>query len=169
MKWINTQELVSMLKLFPNAQVEASAYLGCSLASTHLWKYSASENCFLHTIGAKSKPYSESELLRLYSNQHWKVKPFFFLKDDQEKQIAVRLVEELVMLGHLEDIITECELENVRLCEYCHHLMNEGWLVDDIRTFCSDKCLRSAGIVISEQQSHSLETNSLAYWTKWED
>lgn len=170
MKWMNTQELVSILKRFPNEQVEASAYPGGNLASAHLWQYSASEKCFLHTIGAESKSYSESELLRLYGDQYWKVKPFF-LRDDQEKQIALRLVEELGMLGRLEDIIEECELENVRVCEHCHHLMSEGWLVDDIRTFCSDKCLRNAcsDIDVSALQTDSQETDCLAYWTKWED
>lgn len=168
---MNTQELASMLKRFPNEQVEASAYLGYGLTSSHLWTYSADSKCFLHTIGAKAKSYTEAELRRLYSNQFWKVKPFFFLEDGQEKQLAVLLIEELGMLGLLEDIISEYEIEDVRICEHCHHLMNEGWLVDDIRTFCSDKCLQSAfpDIAVSGLRSHPQDENCRAYWTRWED
>ncbi len=169
MKWINTHQLVAILKRFPNEQVETSAYLGCGIISPYLWKYN--KKCFLLTIGAKSKSFFEDELVRLYSNQYWKVKPFFYLKDDQERQLAIQLVEELEILGHLEDIIIECEIDKVRICEHCHRLMNEGWLVDDIRTFCSDKCLRNAypDIVISDLQAHLLEHNCMAYWTKWEE
>jgi len=171
MKWINTQELISILKQFPNQQISISAYLGHSVASVHCWEYSTSTKCFMHHIGTASKSYSETEMLQLYCSQHWKVKPFFCLRDNHEKQLAVRMVEELVMLGHLDDIISEYEIDNVRICEQCHHLMNEGWLVDDIRTFCSDECLLRTypNIKISELQAHSLSSNSFAYWTKWEE
>ena len=171
MKWINTQELVSILQRFPNEQVEASAYLGRSLSSIYQWSYSTEEKCFLCTIGSKFKKHSKVELFRLYGSQHWNVKTSFFLRDDYEECIAVRLVEELGILGHLEDIISESELDNVRVCEHCHHLMDEGWLVDDSRTFCSDECLRSAysDIDISKLQTHSLDIKCRAYWTKWEE
>lgn len=171
MKWINTQELVSILQRFPNEQIEASAYLCCGLSSYHLWSYSIDEKRFLHTIGTKSKTYSKVELFRLYSYQYWKVKPAVFLRNDHEKSIAVRLVEELGILGCLENIILDREIDNVRVCEHCHHLMDEGWLVDDSRTFCSSECLRSTcpDIDISESQTHSLDVNCRAYWTKWEE
>ena len=109
-------------------------------------------------------------MLRLYGNQHWYVKPFFSLNDDHEKQLANRLVEELIELGRLEDIISENEIKNVRVCEHCHHLMNEGWLVDDIRTFCSNECLLSTfpNINISEWQANATDDSSSAYWTAWE-
>lgn len=179
MKWINTQDLVSILQRFPNEQVAASAYLGCGISSAHLWSYSAEEKCLLHTmdekcfrhtIATKSRCYSEVELYRLYGDYHWKVEPSFYLRDDHEAQIAVRLVEELGTLGRLEDMISESELDNVRVCEHCHHLMDEGWLVDDIRTFCSDECLRSAypKIDMDELQAHALDSDCRAYWTRWE-
>lgn len=171
MKWMNTQEFVSMLKRFPNKRIEVSSYLGSSIASIHCWEYSQNTKGFIHHIGTTYKYYSETELIRLYSSQHWKVKPFFSLKDNQEKRLAVRMIEELIMLGHLDDIISEYEIDNVRVCEHCHHLMIEGWLVDDIRTFCSDECLlyESPNICISELNAHSLDADCLAYWTKWEE
>ncbi len=171
MKWINTQELVSILKRFPDEQVETSAYLGRGITSTHLWRYSAEENCFQHTISAKSNSYSVTGMFRLYGNYHWRVKPSFFLRDEREKEMAILLVEELGILGRLEDIITENELDSVRICEHCHHLMDEGWLVDDIQTFCSDKCLQSSipNTGASECTARSLEAKRWAYWTKWEE
>lgn len=170
MKWINTQEFVLILKRFPNKQIEASAYLGFNVTSVHRWKYSSDTNRFMHTISNVSKTYSEIEFLRLYGNQHWMVKPFFSLKDDHEKQLAIRMVEELIMLGRMEDIICENEVNNVRVCEHCHHLMNEGWLVDDIRTFCSNECLLNTfpKVNIAELQANAIDENNSAYWTVWE-
>ena len=171
MKWINTQELAFILKRFPNDQIEASAYLSYSDISAHCWEYSSNINGYIHHIGTASKSYSEAELLRLYNGQYWKVKPFFSLKDNHEKQLAVRMIEELIMLGHLDDIISEYDIGDVRICEHCHHLMDEGWLVDDILTFCSNECLLQAypNTNLSDLQSHALDADCLAYWTKWED
>lgn len=171
MKWINTQELISMLKRFPDKPIVASAYLGSNVTSAHCWEYSSNTNDLIHHIGTASKSYSETEMFRLYYNLHWKVKTFFSLRDNHERQLAIRMVEELVMLGCLDEIISEYEIDNLRICEHCHHLMDEGWLVDDIRTFCSNECLFNEypDINISELQSHSLDTDSLAYWTKWEE
>lgn len=180
MKWMNTQELVSILQRFPKEQVEASVYLGSGLVSNHIWMYSIDDGHFQHTLGdghfqhtseAKSRRCSEAELYRSYSHHHWKVKPSFFLRNGHEKQMALRIVEELGVLGLLEDFITECELDNVRICEHCHHLMDEGWLVDDCRTFCSDECLRSAypNIDISELQAQPPDSDCWAYWTRWEE
>ena len=158
MKWMNTQELVSILQRFPDENVEACAYLGCDVSSSCLWSYSTEKNVFFYTT-------------RTYGSWHWNLKPSFFLRDDHEKKIAVRLVEELGILGYLEDIILESELNNVRVCEQCHHLMVEGWLVDDIRTFCSDECLRNAypDINISELETCSIDDSCWGYWTKWEE
>ena len=47
-------------------------------------------------------------------------------------------------MGHMEEIILEYEVEDVRLCEHCHRLMDEGWLVGGMQTFCSDDCLKSS-------------------------
>lgn len=170
MKWIDTQELVSMLKRFPDEQLEASACPVLQSAANYLWKYSTAKKRFLLSAGANLKSYAEAELLRRYGGLHWKPNPSLFLKGYQERQIAIRLVEELGMLGLLEDIIVECELENVRVCEHCHHLMDEGWLVDDAQAFCSDECLKKAypSIDISNLRSHAVDEDCQAYWTKWE-
>lgn len=171
MKWINTQELVSLLKRFPNKQIKISAYLGYNINSLYCWEYSQKKNCFICHTGTTSKSFSETEIFRLYCNWHWKVRTIFFLMSNHEKQLAIRLIEELVLLDRLNDIIEKNEIDNVRICEHCHHLMDEGWLVDDIHTFCSDECLLCAfpNICIDELKAHSLDDRCLAYWTKWED
>lgn len=171
MKLINTQELVSILKRFPNKQIVSFAYLGNNITSAHRWEYSTDLNVFIHTIGNVAKSYSEAEMFRLYCNQYWNVTLFFSLRNDHEKQLAIRLVEELIVLGRLEDIISENEINNMRVCEHCHHLMNEGWLVDDIRTFCSNECLLSTfpDVNISGLQSNATDDNCSAYWTAWEE
>ena len=46
MKWINTQELVSILKRFPNKQIDSLAYLGNNVTSAHRWEYSTELNGF---------------------------------------------------------------------------------------------------------------------------
>lgn len=170
MKWINTQELVSMLKRFPSKQIDSLAYLGNNITSAHRWEYSTELNVFILTIGNVAKSYSEAEMFRLYCNRYWNVIPFFFLRNDLEKQLANRLVEELIVLGRLEDIIIDNGIDNLRVCEHCHHLMNEGWLVDDIRTFCSNDCLLSIfpNVNIPGLQSNATDDNSSAYWTAWE-
>lgn len=170
MKWMNTPELVSILKRFPNKRIEVSAYLGYGIASAYCWEYSPETKSIVQHVGTASKSCSETEMCRLYNNQHWRVKPFFSLKDDHEKQLAIQLVEELAVLGCLDDILSEYEIDNVRVCEHCHHLLDEGWLVDDIRTFCSDECLLHVfpNLCVSEVKAHSVDADSWAYWTKWE-
>ncbi len=170
MKWISTQELVSMLKRFPNKRIEASAYLGHSVGSAYCWEYSINTNHFMLNIGTTAQSFTETEMFRLYGHLHWNVKPFFSLRNGHEKKLANRLVEELVMLGCLEDIICENAIDDIRVCEHCLHLMNEGWLVDDSRTFCSNKCLLSTfpHVCISELQTNATDDNSSAYWTVWE-
>ncbi len=169
MKWIDTQELVSLLKRFPNEPIEASAYLDRSVASVHNWKYSSSQDNFLCQVGSSSISCSEVELLRLYKRHFWKITRFFSLRDAPERKLAVRMVEELIMLGHLDDIITDYEIDNVRVCEHCHHLMNEGWIVNDARTFCSDECLLSACPEYNDGNLQEMAGGDSLYWTAWED
>ena len=171
MKWIDTLELMALLKRFPNEQIEATAHLSERETSAYLWKYSAKGKCFQQSIGTKTKLYSRAEMLRFYRHQRWKIKSSFFLRDNHEKEMAIQLVEELGILCQLEGIITEKELDDIRICEHCHHLMDEGWLVDDCRTFCSDDCLEAVfpNINHSRTAENSLEENHSAYWTKWED
>lgn len=163
-------EVSLLAQAIPDKRIAVFAYPGGS-GSSQSWEYSLNSDGFMHHLGATSLSYSETELFRLYRHQHWKVKPFFTLKDNRERRIAIRLVEELVMLGHLDELISEYEINHVRTCEHCHHLMDEGWLVDEIRTFCSDECLLRAcpNMNMQDLQAHSSDVDSLAYWPKWED
>lgn len=90
MKWITTYEPANMPHRFPDRQAEESDYLCFGLMSTHLWKYSSEKKHLLHSTGTKTECVSDSELLRLYCNQHWKIKPFFVLRDYYKRQKAPR-------------------------------------------------------------------------------
>lgn len=48
--------------------------------------------------------------------------------------------------------------------------MDEGWLVDDIRTFCSDGCLQAEfpNADLDVLKAEAGEEGCWAYWTKWE-
>lgn len=88
MKWITTYEPANILHRFPDRQAEESDYLCFGQMSTHLWKYSSEKKHLLHSTGTKTECVSDTELLRLYCNKHWKVKPFFVLRDDHEGKKA---------------------------------------------------------------------------------
>lgn len=77
----------------------------------------------------------------------------------------------MVTRGYMSDGIMEYGIESVRICEHCQCLMNEGWLVDDMRTFCSDECLERdmPQLDIQELKAHANEEGCSAYWTEWED
>ena len=143
MKWMNTKELVSLLKRFPNEEVEVVDYQDGSLASALFGMKADGEKCFRLTWDGETKTYSEAEVLRSYGNRYWKIVSSLFLRSEHERQIALRMVEELGLLGCLDDIIAEHGLDNVRVCEHCHRLMDEGWLVDDVRTFVRTNVCKS--------------------------
>lgn len=90
MKWITTYEPANMPHRFPDRQAEESDYLCFGLMSTHLWKYSSEKKHLLHSTGTKTECVSDTELLRLYCNKHWKIKPFFVLRDYYKRQKAPR-------------------------------------------------------------------------------
>lgn len=46
MKWMNTKELVSLLKRFPNEEVKVVDYQDGSLASAHFGMKADGEKCF---------------------------------------------------------------------------------------------------------------------------
>lgn len=170
MNWITTQEFISMLKRFPEKQIEVSLYLGRGIRSTHWWEYHKKEKMFWRSTGNGDSLYTENEILRYFGNQRWKPLPFFFLNSDNSKRLALRLVEELISYDHLEEVISEHELDNVRECSHCHQLMEEGWIVADFGQYCSDNCLQEVfpRLDMEEVKRNAGEEKASIYWTKWE-
>ena len=103
--------------------------------------------------------------------------------------------EELVRKGHSEDeaaqicrsfieypalresSIERNDLDSIRICEHCGAPMNEGYLVNDMWTFCSEECARAALLspeygwteeTFNEHLAHADEEDSVIYWTQWE-
>lgn len=170
MKWIKTQELISMLKRFPDREIEVSLRLNFGLVSTYWWKYSTDDQCFVRITDSYDDFCTEARITERYGDCLWKVTPFFFLKSDQEKQLAIRFFEELNTRGLIEGIISENDINSLRICEFCHKPMNEGWVINDTEAFCSDQCLHCSHpeIDLNTLKSHAQEDGSLGYWTQWE-
>lgn len=171
MKWIKTQELISILRRFPDTEIEVSLRLNYNLVSTYWWKYSTNKQCLVRITNSYNDYYTEKTVTNRYGDCFWKVTPFFFLQSNEEKQLAIRFFEELNSLGLIEDIISAYDINSLRICEQCHRPMNEGWLINDIETFCSDHCLNCAHpeIDLDTLKALAAEDGSLGYWTKWEE
>lgn len=76
-----------------------------------------------------------------------------------------------------ENIIEHNELDSIRVCEHCGAPMNEGYLVNDMWTFCSEECAKAALLspeygwteeTFNECLAHAEEEDSVIYWTQWE-
>ena len=74
-----------------------------------------------------------------------------------------------------ENIIEHNKLDSIRICEYCGAPMNEGYLVNDFDTYCSEECARAATTEMgwtTEQFNQHLANadneDSCVYWTQWE-
>lgn len=58
------------------------------------------------------------------------------------------------------------EEEEVRICEECDKVMNEGYCIDGgLSYYCSDECLNKN---ISHETYMELHAIDGAYWTKWD-
>lgn len=90
---------------------------------------------------------------------------------NNQRLLEKLFVEELRKRGALEDVICEYEIENVRECNCCHRLMNEGWIYHGFETYCSDRCLMSAHSDenLDELRKNANDDDSDTYWTMWED
>lgn len=80
------------------------------------------------------------------------------------------LVSELRKRGALEDVICEYEIESVRECSHCRRLMNEGWMYEGYKTYCSDECLMAAHpeVKLAELKHRAAKEHTETYWTAWE-
>lgn len=76
-----------------------------------------------------------------------------------------------------ESIIERNELDSIRICEHCGAPMNEGYLVNDFNTYCSEECVKAALLspeggwteeIFNEHLAHADEEDSVIYWTQWE-
>lgn len=170
MEWISSTEFVEILKRFPNIKIEAKSYLGSSIVSTHVWEYHSKSDKFIYHIDGKSKQLSESWFLRKYASDHWRLKQFFYLTDEKQKDMAIHLVEHLIMTGNLDWIICDCDVQFLRECDHCHGLMKEGWMYRETYHYCSDECLLAENPEITQEKLDNLDdNNSDIYWTEWEE
>lgn len=94
--------------------------------------------------------------------------------EDEAEQICKSFIEYPTLR---ESIIERNELDSIRICEHCGAPMNEGYLVNDFNTYCSEKCAKAALLspeggwteeIFNEHLVHADKEDSVIYWTKWE-
>ena len=94
--------------------------------------------------------------------------------EDEAEQICKSFIEYPALR---ESIIERNDLDSIRICEHCGAPMNEGYLVNDMWTFCSEECARAALLspeygwteeTFNEHLAHADEEDSVIYWTQWE-
>lgn len=72
-EWITTSELLGFLKSHPNDEFTCRIYLGYRLDSTHYWYWDSQERMFMHTRDWPFSPVSESEVLKWYGKNRWRI------------------------------------------------------------------------------------------------
>lgn len=173
MEWISTAEFAQMLKRFPDTRIEAKRYTFGAEHVLYVWEYRKELNKFCYHLDGKTRQLTERGLLRKFrsDNWHWRPEPFFFLKDEKQRVLAVPLVEHLTMTGNLDWIISDCYVNFLRQCDHCHALMNEGWMCGESYHYCSDECLLAENPGITQEELDTLvaSDDSDIYWTEWED
>lgn len=171
MEWISSTDFIKMLKRFPNTKINARRYLCSLLASMHTWEYQSDLNSFFCHLNGKTTKVTERQFLKQFASDHWRPEQFFFLKSEEQKALAVRLVEHLIMTGSLDWIICDCNVNFLRQCDHCHKLMDEGWMCGETYHYCSDECLlaENPGITQAELDNLVVDDDSDIYWTEWED
>lgn len=92
------------------------------------------------------------------------------MESDNQRELEHLLVTELLKRNVLTDIICQCGIESVRVCDNCGKLMREGWLYVSFETYCSDACLAAAHPEenLKELQRQAADDESETYWTAWE-
>lgn len=170
MEWMKTNEYVEMLKRFPGTKVLAMRYTPPAHA-IQTWSYLNDAELFVCHDDEEKTRLSESDFLKQYEGDYWRPDEFFHLTDERQRAMAVRIVEQMITLGRLDEILTLYHIEFARECQHCHALMNEGWLCGDTYTFCSDECLLAENPALTEEDLARLSEDeySLVDWNEWED
>lgn len=98
------------------------------------------------------------------------------IEKGNSKEDATAICETLINNPQVRDhIIEHHELDSVRVCEHCGKLMNEGYLVNDFNTYCSEECARAATAkmgwteeMFNERLADADSEDACIYWTQWE-
>lgn len=91
--------------------------------------------------------------------------------EDEAKQICNAFIEYPYLR---QGIIDNNDLNTIRVCERCGKPMYEGYLVEDVRTYCSDECVLAKESWIDDvndlrgQLTFIDDEDSIIIWTKWE-
>jgi hypothetical protein len=101
-----------------------------------------------------------------------KVKIDFEENESQTSGISCINKEDLIIelkkqVEELEDKYILKDNDNIRICDNCHKIMNQGYCIDDgLEYYCSDVCLNTK---YSEEEYNGFYTQGYAYYTTWDD
>lgn len=93
---------------------------------------------------------------------------------DEAEQICRSFIEYPALR---ESIIERNNLDSIRVCEHCGAPMNEGYLVNDLNTYCSEECAKAALLspeggwteeIFNEHLTQAGKENSAICWKQWE-
>ena len=167
MDWIDTNKMQELLKRFPERVIEAKMYRPHGKSIRTMWSYDAADGMFVFGSNGRNVRMCEHEVMQKYGAERWLVTPFFSLRGEKERALAVRMVEELVMRGDIDWVIEECGIGFVRTCQHCHRLMDEGWWCGETWTFCSKECMLAENRGMSEAEMEERMENGDIEWMEW--
>ena len=87
---------------------------------------------------------------------------------NNQRILTKLFIEELRKRNALSDVIYNYEIENIRECDHCHKLINEGIVYEGLGNYCSVKCLLSVYPEVKEEAYSPVDDDSYVYWTSWE-
>ena len=170
MDWMKHEDFLEMLRRFPGTEVTAR-WLDDDRKPRHRWTYLPDKKRYRHRWDGHIERTTESITLNRYLGTHWNPEPFYHITDPKEQQLAIRLVEELAMTGHLEEAICNCQASFVRECDHCHRLMSEGWVFLGCEHYCSDACLLAKHPNLTSKDLREIDLDDIrieTYRADWE-
>lgn len=170
MDWMKHEDFLEMLRRFPGTEIVARWNMD-DRKPRHRWTYLPDKKRYLHRWDGYVERATESITLNRYLETHWNPEPFYHITNPKEQQLAVRLVEELVMTGYLEEAIYNCRATYVRRCDRCHRLISEGWVFQGCEHYCSDTCLLAVHPNLNAEDLQEIGLDDIrleTYWTDWD-
>lgn len=127
MEWIKTNELIKTIKHFAGKKIEAIIYSGSNIPMSFTWCYDNNKELIVTKNNELESFWTEEETAEKFKDAMWLIRPFIFIKEDNERSPAIRILEELVMKGDIDWVIEECGIDYARTCNHCGRLIDVGW------------------------------------------
>ena len=167
MEWIKTNELIKTIKRFAGKKIEAIIYSGSSIPMSFTWCYDNNKELIVKKNNEFESALTEEETAERFKDAMWLIRPFIFIKEDNERSLAIRILEELVMKGDIDWVIEECGIDFALTCNLCGRLIDVGWWCSETWVFCSEDCMRAVNPRLSEEDWENLYMSNQIEWMEW--